>query len=597
MASLLWTSAVFVLAAAFSAACLILWLREKGIHPLRSLAEFLRRSTTPERTLLGAFFVAMWIFAGTKPGGSRGVVAPVTDEWDGFVPITSTNTTRTLCGDDFRRGFVLTRVGTNETHAFAAPSNAVACADWLNFGAAEDWVYENAEWSMDNAEWGTGGETRLRIHSDGWAEVAGGPVFCPFRATLGIVPEANWHLIAGNGEWGTGNGSQFWHFVTPSNTLQLTWQDALLGRDTNTPVCVQMEAWPGGRFAYRYDLRSLECRIENGELYAADLTNVVVGAAFGGVPLQTTLADVATNVPFSIFNSPFSISFHTLLPEDAANHDRDGDGLATIDELFVHRTDPSKADTDDDGLPDPDELAAGTDPWNPDTDGDGLLDGEEAALGTDPISGDSDSDGVGDFAEVCVRGTNPLLADTDGDGVADAAEAAGATNPLAADTDGDGLGDAAELQHGTDPRSADTDGDGAPDGWEVSAGSNPLLADTDGDGLSDGVEMTIGSSPLLADTDGDGLSDFVEFTATGTSPALADTDGDGLGDAAELAGTTNPVKADTDGDGLSDGAELSAGTDPLDPDTDGDGWEDGEEAAAGASPLSADTDGDGMPDA
>lgn len=54
-------------------------------------------------------------------GGLLGDPAPVTDEWSDFTPITSTNTTRTLDGDDFRRGFVLTCVGTDEAFTFAAP--------------------------------------------------------------------------------------------------------------------------------------------------------------------------------------------------------------------------------------------------------------------------------------------------------------------------------------------------------------------------------------------------------------------------------------------------------------------------------------------
>ena len=65
--------------------------------------------------------------------------------------ITSTNTTRTLDGDDFRRGFVLTRVGTDEAFDFSAPSNAVVCADWRAFGAATD--------SMS-------GETVTRLYND-----------------------------------------------------------------------------------------------------------------------------------------------------------------------------------------------------------------------------------------------------------------------------------------------------------------------------------------------------------------------------------------------------------------------------------------------
>ena len=50
-------------------------------------------------------------------------------------------TTTTLTNTDFERGFVLTRIGTNEVFDFSAPSNAVVCADWLKFGATEDWVF------------------------------------------------------------------------------------------------------------------------------------------------------------------------------------------------------------------------------------------------------------------------------------------------------------------------------------------------------------------------------------------------------------------------------------------------------------------------
>ena len=67
--------------------------------------------------------------------------APVTDEWSNFAPITSTNTTRTITGDDFRRGFVMSRVGTGEAFDFSAPAGATVCADWRAFGAATDWIY------------------------------------------------------------------------------------------------------------------------------------------------------------------------------------------------------------------------------------------------------------------------------------------------------------------------------------------------------------------------------------------------------------------------------------------------------------------------
>ena len=64
-------------------------------------------------------------------------------------------TTTTLTANDFERGFVLTHIGTNEVFDFSAPTHAVMCDDWLQFGAAEDWVY------LESGE-------HLRVHSDGW---------------------------------------------------------------------------------------------------------------------------------------------------------------------------------------------------------------------------------------------------------------------------------------------------------------------------------------------------------------------------------------------------------------------------------------------
>ena len=58
--------------------------------------------------------------------------------WEMATLITSTNTPRTITGDDFQRGFVMSRVGTDEQFDFAAPSNAVVCSDWRAFGAATE---------------------------------------------------------------------------------------------------------------------------------------------------------------------------------------------------------------------------------------------------------------------------------------------------------------------------------------------------------------------------------------------------------------------------------------------------------------------------
>ncbi|RMH52594.1 MAG: hypothetical protein D6685_16330, partial [Bacteroidetes bacterium] len=111
-----------------------------------------------------------------------------------------------------------------------------------------------------------------------------------------------------------------------------------------------------------------------------------------------------------------------------------------------------------------------------DSDGDGLTDPQEIALGTDPNNPDTDGDGLSDGFEVSNSGTDPTLADTDGDGLDDGTEVnVQATDPNSADTDGDGLSDGEEvLTYSTLPLNPDTDGDGAGDGDEVAAGSDPL---------------------------------------------------------------------------------------------------------------------------
>src|SRR5204863_8736990 len=109
---------------------------------------------------------------------------------------------------------------------------------------------------------------------------------------------------------------------------------------------------------------------------------------------------------------------------------------------------------------------------------DGLKDGEEMRFGvdgvhTDPFDADSDDDGLPDGDEVSVHGTDPSRGDSDGDGVQDGTEL-GVTTPVA-DPDGGGpqLGtDVARFQPDLQPAST----------------TNPLIADSDGGGVPDGGE-------------------------------------------------------------------------------------------------------------
>jgi hypothetical protein len=108
---------------------------------------------------------------------------------------------------------------------------------------------------------------------------------------------------------------------------------------------------------------------------------------------------------------------------------------------FVAPSVAAQADTDGDGLFDPDETGVyGTNPQLFDTDGDGIGDGEEVYLGTNPLAAtaapvqaDSDGDGLFDLDETSVYGTSASAFDTDGDGVGDGQEVYTGTNPAVAD--------------------------------------------------------------------------------------------------------------------------------------------------------------------
>ena len=263
----------------------------------------------------------------------------------------------------------------------------------------------------------------------------------------------------------------------------------------------------------------------------------------------------------------------------------------------------------------------------------------------DPRKADTDEDGISDADEV--NGYYVDLFDDDPtDGIRTRVFVF--TDPLDTDTDNDGLLDGMERQFGTNPASTDSgtvfddDLDGLPNrveetGWLTTINglerlvfSNPNDPDSDNDLIPDYVEWVLGTSPWYYDpqvvlpdqaapgydSDEDGLSDYEEWDGT-VSPekhdklAFCDIVPNCNGyQASSAAIATNPVIADTDGDGLNDGPELDGWlvnldgspsgypvfSDPLDDDTEDDGWPDGSEFNAGTDPRLADTDGDGTVD-
>ena len=115
-----------------------------------------------------------------------------------------------------------------------------------------------------------------------------------------------------------------------------------------------------------------------------------------------------------------------LMPAfDIANvmtEDSDADGLDDFWENFYFDglTRDGSGDFDEDGLTDADESANRANPTKPDTDGDGLNDGAEVATHmTAPNLFDTDNDAIGDGAEVNEHQTDPLKRDTDDDRIND----------------------------------------------------------------------------------------------------------------------------------------------------------------------------------
>ena len=115
-----------------------------------------------------------------------------------------------------------------------------------------------------------------------------------------------------------------------------------------------------------------------------------------------------------------------LFGVDPDDYDTDNDGLSNYIEIYVTGTEPTLADSDEDSTLDSDE----------DFDEDGLTNKQEIDLGTDPSKADTDNDGLDDFTEVNSYSTDPINHDSDGDTLSDGDEILLGLNPLVQKTDG-----------------------------------------------------------------------------------------------------------------------------------------------------------------
>ncbi len=172
---------------------------------------------------------------------------------------------------------------------------------------------------------------------------------------------------------------------------------------------------------------------------------------------ETTYENTADGFVFHV-SFPFGFQTATMKLEVAL-----ANGKFEVRNIVLKRRTPSSNDVDGDGLPNTWEIQYGLDPNSAvgvngaygDFDGDGANNITENSKNTNPTVADSDDDGLLDGWEIRY-GLNPLNSgdatqDADKDGLSNLEEHLHKTDPLKIDTDGDGFSDFFELNHGSSP--------------------------------------------------------------------------------------------------------------------------------------------------
>ena len=316
MFSKIWTAFLLMGVVASAVAWVAALCHEKGIRPFAGAVRFVRELPWGGRLALLPLFVALVAYGSTKNSSELRVgslelganqywpcrggesvegcesISSRVERVDGVdnvanvevLPVTNANTQ--LGNGEWGTGNVSHRIDKIDRIG----ENAVVCEDWLKFGGFEDWIYLGpGGWSFRH---GSNFVERLAVFSSGKIRLLkqdGGDAWIALSAVpVSIVPEANWHRLK------TAD-SLFWHAETPSNTLLLTWCNALLNRDTNSPVNIQAELFPSGGMRITHDLSGelVTEHVPAPELPCADTLDEVLARIEGGNSNAYFFADVA----------------------------------------------------------------------------------------------------------------------------------------------------------------------------------------------------------------------------------------------------------------------------------------------------------------
>ena len=149
--------------------------------------------------------------------------------------------------EDVTNGYRL--VSETVAGAIAEPT-AAAITNWLwmKRGAYEDaFTIQTTNWTFRIP---SGAASNLLVFATGRMTMRGHEELVLPRAfdeDVSILPMSRWNRIQDGA-----SASALWHEVTPSNTLVVTWVNALLGRNIASNATCQAEFYPNGEFEYRY---------------------------------------------------------------------------------------------------------------------------------------------------------------------------------------------------------------------------------------------------------------------------------------------------------------------------------------------------------